>query len=562
MAHKISEKKQYGVFYTPKRVADIICNWAIKSTSDQILEPSFGGCDFLDASLSRLNTMGVLESNAQQQLFGCDIDENAFVFLRERIPNANGHFKKTDFLELSLTSFPIDPKGFDAVIGNPPYVSHHNMAENQKTTAMSALKAHGLELGGRASLWAYFVLHSVSFLKLGGRMAWVLPSSFLYADYANKVQEVLASNFEKCLVINLHERLFLESGTEEISVITLCENFKADVTKGRVDFVSVSDVSAMEGVIRDWNNGDLSIPANRAMRKPLNTVIAQDLFSMLSSHPDTKLLGDLFDVQIGIVSGANSFFIINQSAWEKNGLPETVKSRVLTKFRFAKGLSLSADDVETLEKIGEACLLFDTTKTVVIDGAIANYLTTFPVEKIATTTTFKRRERSGIWHRFNDNRIPDAFFPYMQNIGTWIVINKAGINSTNSIHRLYRQGGVDDVQIKLAAISILSTFSQLSSELEGRTYGAGVLKHEPSEAVKIRLFMPSVDETLVNNTIIGIDGLLRQRLFNRARSLADRFLLNFCSDEIRRDYVYFEQELISMQNKRMPLKKRTPIYAN
>lgn len=555
MVHKISEKKQYGVFYTPKRVADILCNWAIKSTSDQVLEPSFGGCDFLDASLSRLDDMGVVESDAQQQLFGCDIDENAFVFLKERIPNVNGHFKKTDFLELSITSFPVDQKGFDAVIGNPPYVSHHNMAENQKISAVRALKTHGLELGGRASLWAYFVLHSMSFLKLGGRMAWVLPSSFLYADYADKVQETLASNFEKCLIINLHERLFLESGTEEISIIALCENFRNGTAKANIDVLSVSDVSAMEAVIKDWDNDNLTIPANRSMNNSLNSIIAQDLFSIFSSHTDTKSLGDLFDIQIGIVSGANSFFIINRPIWDKYDLPETLKSHVLTKFRFAKGLLLTNDDAETLEKIGESCLLFDTTKAGVIDGAVANYLATFPVEKISTTTTFKRRERSGIWHRFNDNRIPDAFFPYMQNMGTWIVLNKARINSTNSIHRLYCQEGIDEMQIKLAAISILSTYSQLSSELEGRTYGAGVLKHEPSEAVKIQLLMPDADDPLIDETIFEIDGLLRQNLFHRARNTADRFLLNFYSDEIKRDYVCFEQELILLQSKRMPLKK-------
>jgi len=556
MTRNISEKKQYGVFYTPKRVADILCGWAIQTASDRVLEPSFGGCDFLGASLSRFREIGVTDNTAPERIYGCDIDENAFKFLREIIPNANGHFRKADFLALTLSSFPPVENGFDVVVGNPPYVSHHNMTESQKTTAVQALKAQEMFLGGRASLWAYFVLHSTSFLKSGGRMAWVLPSSFLYADYASTVQEALSKKFKKCLIINLHERLFLESGTEEISIITLCDDFSPDKANGQIDFVSISDLNEMERVIKDWDKNNLLIPSQKSPKKSLRNTTAQDLYSILASQPETLLLGDLFDIQIGIVSGANSFFILNKLIWEKHSLPDVLKSHVLTKFRFAKGLMLTNDDVETLEKIGESCLLLDTTKTDVIEGVVADYLATFPAEKIAMTTTFQRRERSGIWHRFNDNRIPDAFFPYMQNIGTWIVLNKARINSSNSIHRLYRQENVDDRQIKLAAISILSTFSQISSEIEGRTYGAGVLKHEPSEAIKIRLLMPNADSETIDQTISTIDTLLRQNLFQRARSIADNFLLSFYSQEIKNSYAYFEQELLNLQNKRTPLKKR------
>jgi len=57
MARQISEKKQYGIFYTPKRVTDILCKWAIRSKTDKVLEPSFGGCKFIESSdrLTRKN---------------------------------------------------------------------------------------------------------------------------------------------------------------------------------------------------------------------------------------------------------------------------------------------------------------------------------------------------------------------------------------------------------------------------------------------------------------------------------------------------------------------------
>ena len=222
MTHKISEKKKYGVFYTPRHVADILCNWAIGSAGVKVLEPSFGGCDFLEASRERFMTLGASQFQSESQIYGCDIDDFAFDVLKTSFLNPNGHFKKDDFLELTLSSFPVDSAGFDVVIGNPPYVSHHNMAKDQKESAFKALQLQNLAIGGRASLWAYFVLHSVSFLKIGGKMAWILPSSFLYADYAVKIQDVLKSKFQRCLFVNIHERLFLVDGTEEISIVVLC----------------------------------------------------------------------------------------------------------------------------------------------------------------------------------------------------------------------------------------------------------------------------------------------------------------------------------------------------
>lgn len=555
MARQISEKKQYGVFYTPKRVADVLCKWAIRSKSDKVLEPSFGGCDFLESSRSRFIELGLRKAVAEKRLYGADVDPSAFNTLSTFLANPNGHFKQKDFLSLSLSSFPVNEKGFDAVVGNPPYVSHHNMSKGQKETAFEALSNGDFELGGRASLWAYFVLHSLHFLKPGGRMAWVLPSSFLYSDYSRQVREILSKRFEKCLLINLHERLFVNAGTEEISVITLCEGLIENNPKPNLQIVSASNASEITNVIDRWGSDKIKAKASTHPSEKLSNAEAKKLFEKLSNDSSTKSLGDLFDIQIGIVSGSNSFFILNSESWKKNDLPDKVASHVLTKFRFSKGLILDLEDIETIRQIGEDCLLVDTTKVSKIEGKLHEYLETFPKDKIETMSTFTRRKRSGVWHRFNDNRIPDAFFPYMQNKGTWIIINKAGINATNSIHRLYRREGVSEKDLKLASISILSTFSQLSAEVEGRTYGAGVLKHEPSEAVKIKLFMPEAGTKQIDNTAASIDKLFRQGLHQQAQKLADKFLLEFLASDLRYSYSFFEKELQTIRNRRAPLKK-------
>ena len=72
---------------------------------------------------------------------------------------------------------------------------------------------------------------------------------------------------------------------------------------------------------------------------------------------------------------------------------------------------------------------------------------------------------------------------------------------------------------------MLTTFSQLSAEIEGRTYGAGVLKHEPSEATNIRMIMPTNTAFEdINHTATAIDRLLRRREFDEAQHKADTLI--------------------------------------
>jgi adenine-specific DNA-methyltransferase len=151
------------------------------------------------------------------------------------------------------------------------------------------------------------------------------------------------------------------------------------------------------------------------------------------------------------------------------------------------------------------------------------------LDKLRSNGTFKKR---ALWHRPDDGRIPDAFFPYMYHHGPRLILNEANTTSTNTIHRVYfkpntRPSGIPgNTWRKVCAISILSTVSQLSGELQGRCYGAGVLKHEPSEASRIRLVIPqSLDVKKVNAVFQQVDTALRADQDDEARRHADLFVL-------------------------------------
>lgn len=516
MGHTIKKKKEIGAFYTPSDVTRILSDWAIRSPEDNILEPSFGGCGFLEASRDRLVSLGSL--SVANQIFGCDIDRFAFDQLTSKfgLVNLSNRFVLNDFLQVTADCFSV--LKFDAVLGNPPYISHHNMSIKQKENAYINLKGIGYKLSAKASLWAYFLLHAISFVKDGGRMAWVLPGSFLSTRYGREVHNILSNNFEKVVAVVLNERIFLLEGAEERSIIVLCEN---KGTKSARDIIVefIDSVVALEDYIT--SNEPVSTINNLSGRYAYNLLNNEEnkLIDALFNHYDVCELGELADIRIGIVTGDNRYFILNKESARQHKLTAAMLKPIVTKYRMISGLALTQQDIDFNVSSGVKCLLVDTTKMRNNSSSLIKYLEKYPADKFDLNKTFAKRR---IWHRADDGRIPDAFMSYMQHNGPRIALNAAGTTCTNSVHRIYFKNITKQKQ-KMAAISFLSTLTQISAEIEGRSYGSGVLKQEPSEARKVKICLlnkMSVNE--LNSLYKTIDELLRQGKTDEARIEADK----------------------------------------
>lgn len=499
-------RKELGTYYTPRNLTTILSKWAIRSSSDQILEPSFGGCGFLESAVAQLSDLGC--KTPSLQLFGCDIDVQAFQYLSQKLGTLNNitrRFIIADFLTLSPEHFEIQK--FDAVIGNPPYIASHNLTDIQKNSVDIWCSRNKIKLNRRASLWAYFVLHSMSFLKLGGRMAWVLPVSFLLSNYGKELHSILKSHFGRVLAIRLGDRIFLTEGTEERTVLLLCSDYGQSTCILDSHFSkSIDDLSEkLESVnhLKDYRPTAYK--------------------NLISQRSDIVELGQLCNILIGTVTGANQFFIMTKSQAEERGLKSEYLRPILSKFSQVPGLLLSSDDVAEICENGKRCLLFSVSDEENVSDEALAYMATFPQELREKNSTFRRRQNR--WLAADDGRIPDAFFSYMIHDGPRLAINNAKINSTNTIHRVYFLENMSLFTKKIAVISLCTTFSQLSAEIEGRSYGSGVLKIEPSEAKRIKLIIPNDrTEEEIETTFSEMDNCFRQGRALQAYKLADQFI--------------------------------------
>lgn len=89
---------------------------------------------------------------------------------------------------------------------------------------------HGVAVSSLSSLWMPFVLHSVSFLKPGGRLGLVLPAELLTVNYAAPLRSFLMASFSSVRLATFDEPVFPEVQEEVVLLL-------ADGWRGRVMLV-------------------------------------------------------------------------------------------------------------------------------------------------------------------------------------------------------------------------------------------------------------------------------------------------------------------------------------
>jgi hypothetical protein len=81
---------------------------------------------------------------------------------------------------------PVPDGGFDAIIGNPPYVRQERLAARKP-----ALAASYATYAGTADLYVYFFEQGLRLVRPGGRVAFVVTNKWLKAGYAEELRAML-----------------------------------------------------------------------------------------------------------------------------------------------------------------------------------------------------------------------------------------------------------------------------------------------------------------------------------------------------------------------------------
>ena len=201
------EQALLGEFYTPPRVADLAIAFTVRSTQDDVLDPGCGSGTFLMRTYERMvATSTTTHQEALSRIWGFDISsfatELAAINLFRQDMSSFNNFPRIvpgDYFDRrpgELISFPPPQLGgvdkieiaiprFAAVVGNPPYLRSQNQDDldpKYRQKLFNASAKNGVVAGPKTDLFLFFVYKSLEMLRPGGRLGFVVSSSWLTAD--------------------------------------------------------------------------------------------------------------------------------------------------------------------------------------------------------------------------------------------------------------------------------------------------------------------------------------------------------------------------------------------
>ncbi len=472
--------KDLGAYYTDDLVASFLVWWAVRSPADTVMDPCFGAGVFLRQACERLRTLG---GDPRTQVFGVEIEAGSHRHVTAELSDQFGvpsrNLQCGDFFEIEPDESP-----YDAVVGNPPFIRYQRFKGEARRRALDCAARHCVRLSALSSSWAPFIVHSVASVRPGGRLAMVVPAEIGHATYARAVLSHLRRSFGRITLVSFREKLF--PGLSEDTLLLLAEERAADGSS--LLWRNLTHAGELGGLVGGASmppavpiDGEALAKGHVRLKEYLVPEGLRSLYRALSRHPGVRRLGDLADIGIGYVTGANGFFHLTPASRDHWSIPYEFLRPAVRRSRALRGVRLTTADWERgLLSADTAWLLYLRSETD-IPAAVHRYLQAG--ERQGVSKAYKCRTREP-WYQVPHVYQPDALLTYMSGETPRLVSNCAGVVAPNTFHvvRLRRTS-----PLTATALSLLwqSSLSQFSAEMEGHALGGGMLKLEPTEAERV-----------------------------------------------------------------------------
>ncbi|HZZ95196.1 MAG TPA: N-6 DNA methylase [Usitatibacter sp.] len=486
----LDEDKLRGGYYTSHELAAWLCAWAIRTTDDRVLEPSCGSGAFLCAAAARYVELGAPPALIAKRLTGVEIigkeAEAARNALRKILDGPGARSVETsDFFAWHKSG---SSRAFDAVIGNPPFIRYQTFPEPHRSLAMALMAEQGLTPNRLTNIWVPFVVAAVAALRPGGRLALVLPAEILQVSYAAQLRSYLIDRFQRIDIVACNE-LFFEKAEQEV-VLVLADRLLESASATNLCRVAMTETRFVRDITTREPRALLAAAQPKAVRhdseKWLKFFLSDKEISFMRELRASKIttsLSTYASVDVGVVTGKNEFFVLTGEQVKDLGL-QSYTAPLVSRSVHLKGARVGKSDWKAMAASGDRVYLLDLKPigTKKLPVALARYIRSGEVQEIHTGYKCSIREP---WYAVPSVWVPDGFLFRQIYDFPRVVLNEAGATSTDTIHRL--TANVSNPESVIA--NSYTWLTAASAEIEGRSYGGGVLELEPTEAE--RLLMPA-----------------------------------------------------------------------
>lgn len=514
-------QKLRGGYYTPLKLANYIAKWALKGSEQRILEPSAGDGNFVVACLEQSNNSQKVRRKTNLEIVAVEIEKDEIKKGKDRVRDqVNSHHSVTwikgDFFAL-YQSFK-DKEGFDAVVGNPPFIRFQYFDDKSREAAFRHLRDAGYTPTKLANAWVAFVQLSIELLKEGGRLAMVTPAELLQVKYAAELRSRLSKQFDHIVLIGFKKLVFPEIQQEVLLLLA----------EGRRQLAGPpSDIHTIEYEDGDdlVTHGNLAdaithVPAKHSRNgmKWTSLFLSNESFEVLDEAEKAQgliQLGKLAEVDIGIVTGRNSFFVVTLDLCKGLGV-EDYSTPIIGRTSVLASLVFRRSDFEKYAEHYPAYLLnLVGVAEEAFPVALREYIASGERERVHLGFKCRIRPR---WFDVPSVYVPGGLMFRQIHRYPLLVVNDAQVTSTDTIHRVRFKEGVNP---RLLATAFFNSLTLAWAEVCGRSYGGGVLELEPREAEEL----PIPYEESLGLDVEKADYLLRRGCEREALEYVDKIVL-------------------------------------
>lgn len=521
-----SDQKLCGGYYTPLPVAEFITNWAITRKTRTILEPSCGDGRFFEAISKVVSRNG--SKNGIVSIDAVEFLEDQAELAEQKAESLASKDIHTrvycdDFFSW-IRNVPHD-KTWDAVLGNPPYIRYQYFDKNQRFVAKEIFRKTNVRFTMLTNAWVPFVLASVMHLGPGGRIAMVIPSEISYIIHAQGLRELLEQEFEYIRI--LHFRKIVFDGTLQGTVLFLgikrsdrtfwplqshstteCSLFFDESEAQKVDF-KICDIDGIDD-LNCVGSSEMAHQPEKGKTFSGHWMLAlldddeRSLVSEVSHMPNVKSFSQIADITIGIVTGANNYFCVNEQTLKEYELSEIAKP-MLARSELIKGITYTAEDHKENSAMGKSINFLEFTNLPLnrLPKKMQEYIRLG--EELQLHKRYKCRIREP-WYCVPYVWVSEISLLKRCHHFPRLVINELGAYSTDTAYRIslkdtYSKRGKDFV------FCFINSYTMLMAELGGRHYAGGVLELVPSEIRELRVPLIKVSRDDFN----VLDQMIRER---------------------------------------------------
>lgn len=322
-----------GAVYTRPEVVDFILDLAGYTTDQplhekRILEPSFGGGEFLLACIARLlkawsasnRTPETMVPDLADAIRAVELHHTTYEETRERVlaylcqtgigVRSAQHLVGVWLMQGDFLLMPLDGV-FDFVVGNPPYVRQ----ERIPSLLLTEYRKRFATLYDRADLYVPFIERSLGMLAHGGKLGFICTDRWMKNRYGAPLRELVARDFHLDVFVDMIDTPSFSREVTTYPAITVISRKRGRAT--RVAFRPAIQRKNLTSLTRELCAEPL--PDGGAVREQENVVNGREPWIFTGTRKGALLrrIEEKFPlleevgckIGIGVATGADRMFI-------------------------------------------------------------------------------------------------------------------------------------------------------------------------------------------------------------------------------------------------------------